>query len=187
MAENKKVVGLAGLFDDTNTLIRAAEQVRDTGYLKWDCHTPFPVHGLDEAMGLKESRLPTICLTCGFIGVAAALGMQGWMSAVDYRVVIGGKEFFSWPAFVPVTFELFVLFSAIAITVCFIFMCKLWRWHSPLHDNNIMAEVTCDRFAVVLEANDEKFSEDNARTLLEKTGCKDIRVLFDAEQDDSFI
>ena len=104
MAENKKVVGIAGLFDDTNSLIRAARKVRDEGYTKWDCHTPYPVHGLDQAMGLKPSPLPYICLGSGFVGVAAALGMQGWMSAVDYPVVIGGKEFFSWPAFVPVTF-----------------------------------------------------------------------------------
>jgi len=183
MAENQKIVGMAGLFDDTNSLIRAAKSVRDKGYTKWDCHTPYPVHGLDQAMGLKPSPLPYICLGCGFVGVAAALGMQGWMSAVDYRVVIGGKEFFSWPAFVPVTFELFVLFSALAIVASYIFFCKLWRWHSPLHDNDIMKHVTCDRFAVVLEAGDRQFSEDEARALLEETGCQDIRVLLDREDD----
>ena len=187
MAETKKIVGMAGLFDDTNTLIRAAERVRDEGYTQWDCHTPYPVHGLDQAMGLKPSPLPYICLGSGFVGAALALGMQGWMSAVDFRVVIGGKEFFSWPAFVPVTFELFVLFATIAIVVCYIFFCKLWRWHSPLHDNGIMAQVTCDRFAVVLEANDKRFSEDEARALLEETGCQDIRVLLDAPEDDGFI
>ena len=187
MSETKKIVGMAGLFDDTNALIRAAQRVRDEGYTQWDCHTPYPVHGLDRAMGLKPSPLPYICLGSGFVGAALALGMQGWMSAVDFRVVIGGKEFFSWPAFVPVTFELFVLFSAIAIVVCYIFFCKLWRWHSPLHDNGIMAQVTCDRFAVVLEANDKRFSEDEARALLEEAGCQDIRVLLDAPEDDGFI
>jgi len=117
MTETKKIVGMAGLFDDTNALIRAAKRVRDEGYTQWDCHTPYPVHGLDQAMGLKPSPLPYICLGSGFVGAALALGMQGWMSAVDFRVVVGGKEFFSWPAFVPVTFELFVLFSLL-ITEC---------------------------------------------------------------------
>ncbi len=186
MAE-KEVVGLAGMFDDPNALIHAAETVRDAGYKKWDCHTPYPVHGLDAAMGLGESFLPYIVLAGGFTGIAAALGMQGWMSAIDYQVVIGGKELFSWPAFVPITFELFVLFSGFTITACFIIFCKLWRWNHPLHDNNIMAEVTCDRYAVVLEAGDDKFSEDKARSLLEKAGCSDIRTLFKTQNDDSFI
>ena len=187
MSKTKNIVGMAGLFDDTTALIHAAEKVRDEGYTNWDCHTPYPVHGLDQAMGLKPSPLPYICLGCGFVGVAAALGMQGWMSAVDYPVVIGGKEMFSWPAFVPVTFELFVLFSAIAIVGSYIFFCKLWRWHSPLHDNGIMADVTCDRFAVVLEANDTKFDENQARSLLEHSGCEDIRVLYEVEDDGELI
>ena len=179
MSEGKAFVGLVGLYDDPDGLIRAARQVRDAGYRKWDCHTPYPVHGLDAAMGLKRSPVSKICLTSGFVGLAAALWMQWWMSAADYPVVIGGKEFFSWPAFVPITFELFVLFSGLAITGSLIWFCKLWRWHSPLHDTDVMKEVTCDRFAIVLDAVDERFSEKEGWDLLENSGCGDIRRLYE--------
>ena len=76
MSESKTFVGLVGLYDDPDGLIRAARQVRDAGYQKWDCHTPYPVHGLDQAMGLKPSPLPYICLGSGFVGAALALGMR---------------------------------------------------------------------------------------------------------------
>ena len=179
MSESKKFVGLVGLYDDPDGLIQAARQVRDAGYQKWDCHTPYPVHGLDAAMGLKRSPVGIIVLTSGFVGIAAALLMQWWMSAVDYPVVIGGKALFSWPAFVPVTFEFFVLFAALAITGSLIFFCKLWRWHSPLHDTDVMKEITCNRYAIVLDAVDEKFSEKSGWDLLEKGGCNDIRRLYE--------
>lgn len=183
MAESRREVGIVGLFDDTQDLLRAAEKVRDTGYKSWDCHTPYPVHGLDAAMGLKESPIPTICLTAAFIGVATALLMQWWMSAVDYPVRIGGKPFASWPAFAPITFELFVLFAALATMGSVLVLCRLGRWHSPLHDSGIMAEVTSHRFAVVLNAADDKYSEEEARGLLAGAGCTDIRPLYEYEED----
>jgi len=187
MADRGKLVGMAGLYDDVKTLVAAAAAVRDAGYRKWDCHTPYPVHGLDRAMGLKSSPIPTICLSAGFLGVGAALLMQWWMSAVDYPVRTGGKPLFSWPAFVPITFELFVLFAALATMGSVLFFCRLCRWHSPLHDAGVMEEVTSSRFAVVLEAKDGLFSEEAARALLEKTGCKDIRPLLETDEEDGSI
>jgi len=187
MSESMNVVGMAGIFDNPDALVRAADRVRKEGYSKWDCHTPYPVHGLDAAMGIKPSPIPYVCLTAGFIGVGVALAMQGWMSAVDYPVRIGGKPLFSWPAFVPVTFELFVLFAALATMGSVLFFCKLLRWHSPLHDSDIMKEVTSDRFAVVLEAGDSLFSQEEARALLEKAGCDDIRLLFEEDEKEEGI
>jgi hypothetical protein len=183
MENNKNTVGLAGLYDDADALLQAAVRVRAAGYRKWDCHTPYPVHGLDKAMGLKRSPIGMICLGMGFAGVAVALLMQGWMNAVDYPIVIGGKPLFSWPAFVPITFEFFVLFTALSTVACLIFFCKLWRWHSPLHDSGIMAEVTGDRFAIVLDGSDENFAQEQAEKLLKETGCKDIRELFEESED----
>jgi len=182
---DRKLVGMIGLFDDPDHLIAAAERVRDAGYRKWDCHTPYPVHGLDDAMGLKPSPMPYICLVAGGIGAGAAMLMQWWMSAVDYPVRIGGKPLFSWPAFVPITFELFVLFAALATMGGMVFLCKLGRWASPLHDNGVMAEVTTRRHGVVLDASDEKFSETSARALLEGTGCQDVRPLYEAADGDA--
>ncbi len=180
---DRKLVGMIGLYDDPDSLVHAAETVRDAGYKAWDCHTPYPVHGLDDAMGLKPSPLPYVCLIAGGIGASAAMYMQYWMSAVDYPVRIGGKPLFSWPAFVPITFELFVLFAALATMGGMIALCKLGRWASPLHDNGVMAEVTTHRHGVVLNASDANFSEDAARKLLEGTGCKDIRPLYESSED----
>ena len=179
MSQDKTLVGLVGVYDDVNAFMGAAAQVRDTGYTKWDCHTPYPVHGLDQAMGLKPSPVPYICLTSGFVGASLAMLMQWWMDAKDYPIIVGGKAFFSWPAFVPITFELFVLFAATSIMVSLIVLCKLWRWHSPLYDADVMAEVTRDRFAVVLGAEDKQFNETQAKALLANTGCKDIRPLYE--------
>ena len=179
-----KTVGVVGLFDDVDLLVGAAEKVRDAGYEKWDCHTPYPVHGLDAAMGLKPSPIPYVCLGAGFVGAGVAMLMQWWMSAVDYPVRIGGKPMFSWPAFVPVTFELFVLFAAIATFGGMIALCRLGRWHSPLHDSGVMAEVTSTRFAVVLGADDEKFDEEAAKQLLTDAGCEDVRPLVERIEED---
>lgn len=180
MAEpEKRFVGMAGIFDTPDELINAASRVRDAGWARWDCHTPYPVHGLDRAMGVRRSPIPTICLTAGFAGAALALLMQWWMSAVDYPVRIGGKPLFSWPAFVPVTFEFFVLFAGVTVMGCVLFFCRLGRWHSPLHDSGIMQEVTGSRYAVALGTDDAFFSREKATDLLEKAGCRDIRPLFE--------
>lgn len=187
MADPKspKLVGMAGMFDTPDDLIHAAEKVRDAGWRKWDCHTPYPVHGLDGAMGLARSPMAFICIGAGLTGAALAMLMQWWMSAVDYPVRIGGKPLFSWPAFVPITFELFVLLAALATFGGMIALCKLGTFHSPLHDSGIMKEVTTKRFAVVLDAVDPRFSENEARRLLEAAGCRDIRpVVEHAEEED---
>ncbi len=183
MSGARKTVGMAGLYDDSDRLVAAAEQVRAAGYTQWDCHTPYPVHGLDGAMGLKPSPLPYVCLIAGFVGAGVAMVMQWWMSAVDYPVRIGGKPLFSWEAFVPITFELFVLFAALATFGGMLYLCRLGRWQSPLFDSGIMEEVTTTRMAVVLDASDPTFTESDARALLEQTGCDDIRVVYEYEDD----
>ncbi len=187
MTESRRHVGTVGLFDDPDSLLEAARQVRDAGYRKWDCHTPYPIHGLDQAMGLRESPIPYICLTAGFIGVGVAMWMQWWMDAVDYPVRIGGKPLFSWPAFVPITFELFVLFAALATMGSILVFCRLGKWHSPLHDSGIMADVTSHRFAVVLDRADAVYDRQAADSLLAGAGCQDIRPLYENEGDDGIL
>ncbi|MDJ0522589.1 MAG: DUF3341 domain-containing protein [Planctomycetota bacterium] len=181
----RQLAGIIGLYDDPDSLIAAAEKVRDAGYEKWDCHTPYPVHGLDAAMGLKPSPLAFLCLGAGGVGAGAAMLMQWWMSAVDYPVRIGGKPFFSWPAFVPIAFELFVLFASLATMGGMLVLCKLGTWASPLHDSGVMAEVTTTRHGVVLNADDPKFDEESARALLEEAGCDDIRLLYENVEEEA--
>lgn len=188
MAEPRKTqVGLVGLYDDPTALVKAAGMVRDAGYHRWDCHTPYPVHGLDKAMGLRPSPVPFVAIGAAFCGLITAFLLTGGLSVLHYPIRIGGKPLFSWQAFVPIYFELFVLFAALATMGSVLWFCRLGRWYSPLHDSDIMRHVTCDRFAIVLEGGDEKYSESAARTLLEKTGCRDIRPLVEAEEEDDSI
>lgn len=185
MSEATRLVGMIGFHDDPDGIIKAAETVRDEGYDKWDCHTPYPVHGLDDAMGLKDTPMAYICLISGGVGAGAAMLMQWWMSVVDYPVRIGGKPLFSWPAFVPITFEFFVLFAALATMGGLFVLCKLGRWHSPLHDSGVMEQVTSRRFGVVLDAEDEKFTEENAKALLAKAGCVDIQPVIEYVEEEA--
>jgi hypothetical protein len=188
MAESvTRTVGMVGLYDSPDALFKAAEHVRDAGYRKWDCHTPYPVHGLDEAMGLRESAIPYLTVLAGFVGVGVALLMTGGLSAWQYPIHIGGKALFSWQAFVAICFELFVLLAAVTTMISMVVFCRLGRWHSPLHDSGLMREVITERFAIVLDAADEKYTEDGARALLLATGCRDIRPLIEQEDDGALI
>ena len=186
--ENMNTVGMAGVFDDPNALIHAAEKVRAAGYTHWDCHTPYPMHGLDDAMGLKPSPVPLIAIVMGFVGLAVAFTLTGGLSVLHYPIQIGGKPLLSWQAFVPIYFELFVLFAAFACLGCVVVLGKLGSWHSPLHDSGLMELITGDRYVIVLESKDETYSEESARTLLEGAGCKDIRPLNEfKEEEDTLI
>lgn len=189
MSDDKtRPVGVIGLYDEPGPLLEAARRVRDAGWEHWDCHTPYPVHGLDQAMGLKTSQIPILTIVAGFVGVALALLMQWWMSAVDYPVRIGGKPLFSWPAFVPITFEIFVLMAGLATFGAVIVFGRLGRWHSPLHDSGVMGEVTTTRFGLVLSSEDSRYTEASARALLAQTGCQDIRTLVErVEEDDALL
>lgn len=184
---SEKIVGLVGLYDDPDALLRAAERVRDAGFTRWDCHTPFPVHGLDRAMGLKSSPVPTLALTAGFVGLLVAVVLTGGLNALHYPIRIAGKPMFSWQAFVPIYFELFVLFAALAIMVSLVLFCRLGRWHSPLHDSDVMKEITGHRFAIVLESADSAYSAADAKALLEATGCRDVRPLVEFDEEDDAI
>ena len=189
MAEpRKKTLGVVGLYDDVDTLVRAAEMVRDSGVRKWDCYTPYPVHGLDRAMGLRPSPVPGITLAAGFVGLAVAIALTGGLSVIHYPIRIGGKALFSWQAFVPIFFEIFVLFAALATMASVLFFCKLGRWHSPLHDSDIMKDITCDRFAIALETQGQSDLDERLRATLEETGCRDIRPLIEfVEEDESIL
>jgi hypothetical protein len=175
------VLGVAGLFDEPRGLLRAAARVRKAGWRRWDCHTPYPVHGLDEAMGVRESFIPFVTISAGLVGAVAAKTMQWWMSDADFPLIVGGKPLFSLPAFVPVTFEVFVLFGALATFATVLISGRLLRWHSPLHEGGIMAEVMSDRFALFLDASDERFDEEAARRLLSDCGCEDVRTIREGE------
>ena len=164
-------------FDTPADLMHAAERVRDGGFLKFDCHSPFPIHGMDKAMGLKRSPVGYIVGTaalCGFIGIS---GFIYWVSAVDYPMVISGKPFFSFQAFVPVAFAVTVLTSAITATFSMLAINKLPQLFHPLFESKNFRRFSDDGFFVSVDAKDPKFDAVRTGEFLKSIGGKNIEVI----------
>jgi hypothetical protein len=154
-------------FETTGQVMRAAAKVRDAGYKRWDVHTPFPVHGMDKAMGLPDSRLGWIVLLCGLTGCTAAFLLMWWTNGIDYPLVIGGKPGYSLPSMVPVMFELTVLLSAFGAVFGMLILNQLPRHHHPVFYSDRFEAASDDKFFISVEAADERFDLDSTRSLLE--------------------
>ncbi len=166
-------------FDDAEQLVRSCEKVRDAGYRRWDAFTPFPIHGMDRAMGIRGTRLPWIVLGGGITGLGLALLMQWWMNAVDYPFMISGKPFFGLPAAIPVTFELTVLFSALTTFFAMWGLNGMPRLYHPLFTSERFLRVTNDRFFIAIEADDPKFSAQGTRELADSFGAIAVEEVYD--------
>ena len=163
---------LYGLVSECKTphaLKEAAKKVRDAGFEKWDTYTPFPVHGIDGAMGIKMTILPWIVLGAGLTGLTLAIWLQWWTNAHDYPFLISGKPFWSIPANVPIMFELTVLLSAFAALFGMLALNNLPMPAHPLDLKERFAKVTDDRFFLVVQAADTRFDDVETRELLEET------------------
>jgi len=166
-ADGAPLFGLLAEFADVDALIEGAEKVRDAGYTKWDAHTPFPVHGLDDAMGIRHTKLSYLVFAAGVFGVFAGLGLQWWTNTVDYPLIISGKPFFALPANIPVLFEVMVLFAAAAAFVGMLAFNNLPLWYHSLFKSRRFLRATNDRFFISIEARDPKFDPRATRALLE--------------------
>jgi len=176
-ATEHKIEGLLAEFADPAALMKAAQKVRDAGYKKFDCHSPFPIHGMDAAMGLKRSSLGWIIGIAALIGTTGALGLQWWTSSVDYPLVISGKPFFSFQAYLPVTFALGVLLSAFAALFAMLILNGLPRLHHPTFYSDRFAKFSDDGFFISIEADDPKFDTEATRQFLESIGGTNPEVL----------
>lgn len=176
MKENN-VQGVIAEFENPEALLRAAEKIRDAGFTDFDCHSPFPIHGMDEAMGLKRSPLGWMVGIMALVGAALAMLLQWWTSAVDYRLVIAGKPFFSYQAFVPVTFGFAVLFGAFTSLFGMLGLNKIPRLHHPVFFSDHFAKFSDDGFFVSLLASDPKFQEKETASFFTAIGGKNVEVL----------
>jgi hypothetical protein len=181
MAEIHKVYGLGAEFDSAADLLHAAEKVRDGGFKRWDVHTPFPVHGMDAAMGLGKSWLSAPVLAGGIAGLLTAVGLTMIPSFVLYPIIVHGKpyNFFSSPAFVPIFFELTVLASAFTSVFSIMAFNRLPQWYHPVFNWERFKRSTDDGFFLVIEARDPKFNEAKTRELLESIGGKHVTLIHD--------
>jgi hypothetical protein len=169
--------GLIATFETPGEVFHAAEQVRDAGYQRWDCITPFPIHGLDRAMGVKRSIVPRFSLAGGITGFCTGMSMIWYTDAYDYPVTVGGKPFFS-PLFAfPVSYELTILFTAFATIGGMFFLNGLTKLYHPVLKYDNIRRGTDDLFFVVIETSDPRFNAAGTRALLEKIGGKQIQEL----------
>jgi hypothetical protein len=164
-------------FETPADLMHAAEKVRDSGYKRWDVFSPFPIHGMDEAMGLKNSPVGYFSFCCGVIGFTTGMVMIWWMNAVDYPILIGGKPMFSPFGAFPPSYELTILLGSFGTLGGMLFLNRLPRLHHPLHKNERFKKATHDKYFLVIESSDPKYSETEIRKLLESVGSRHIEVV----------
>jgi hypothetical protein len=169
--------GLIASFETTADIYHAAELVRDAGYKHWDCISPFPIHGLDKAMGLKRSIVPRFSLTGGIIGFFTGMSLIWWTGAVDYPLIVGGKPYFSPMFAFPVAYELTILFTAFATIGGMLFLNGLPKHYHPVLKYEHIRRGMDDTFFLVIEARDPRYNLANTKNLLEKAGGKEIKEL----------
>ncbi|MEP0814685.1 MAG: DUF3341 domain-containing protein [bacterium] len=181
----KKLLGLLAEFKTPQELLEGAEKVRDAGYKHWDAHTPFPVHGLNDAMGLRGTPLPYFVFMIGLSGCIIGLLLQWWTNAFDYPFVISGKPLWSIPANIPVVFELTVLFSAIGAFFGMLAFNGLPKYYHSIFNSKVAKRATTDRFYIAIDARDPKFDAEETRKLLESLQTSWIEELYEVEGDAS--
>jgi ActD protein len=168
------IYGLIAEFPTPADAMHAAEKVRDAGYKHWDVFTPYPVHGMDKAMGLKNSKVGWFSFIGGVIGYTSGMIMIWWMNAYDYPILIGGKPMFSPYGAFPPSYELTILLGSFGALFGMLFLNRLPKLHHPLLKHKRFALATHDRFFLVIETTDPKFSAAETRKLLESAGCRQI-------------
>ncbi|MEO1009511.1 MAG: DUF3341 domain-containing protein [Planctomycetota bacterium] len=171
------VHGVLAEFATPADVYHAAEKVRDAGFKKWDVFSPFPIHGIDEAMGIARTKLPLIVAMGGFTGIGCALAMQYWMTGVDYPIVVQGKPYNAWEPFVPITFELGVLFAAFSALFGMLALNGLPRWHHALMKNDRFLRTSDDAYAIVIEAGDPRFEGAPTATMLGELGAVHVELV----------
>ncbi len=163
--------GIAGIWLDEHKLVEAARKTRQAGYTKFEAISPFPLHGIDEAMGIPFSFIPWITFIFGLAGFSFGVWFTWWTSAVDWPVIIGGKPMWSIPAFVPVMFELTILFGALSSVGALIFVCGLPKVDPPVIDPDLSSH----KFALFVPEDDKGFNAANIEQLFREMGAVEVK------------
>lgn len=171
-----------GVFDSADALMRAIPKVRERKLGRLEAYTPYPIHGIDDALGLRRSPLGGMVMVMGVLGALTALGFQYWISAIDYPIVTGGKAPYSWEAFVPIMFEVTVLFATFTAGLGMLLLLnRLPFFGHPVLSSKAIRGITRDRYALAVEADGSPLDTEAARAALSAAGASDVEVL--AEPD----
>jgi len=190
-----KLHGIIAEFETVNDVMHAAKKARDEGFKYWDVHSPFPVHGIDSAMGIRPTILPWIVLICGITGTVVGLALTLGTMATDwidlpglpgaaapirgYRFLISGKPFNSLPAFIPVIFETTILLSAFGAVFGMLGLNRLPKLYNPLLKSNNFRRSTADRFFIEVQARDARFDKDKTAEFLKGLGAVSVELIED--------
>ena len=178
--QQKRVHGVVAEYTSVDTLLDACRRVRDAGYTRTDAFAPFPIHGIDKALGIRPTGLPWIALVAGLTGTAIAFAMQVWMNGIDYPYLISGKPFISVPAFVPVAFELTILLASFGAFFGMWALNRLPRFSNPMFTNPRFDRATDDTFFLFIDASDDRFDQEGVEKFLAECGGEHIeRVVED--------
>ena len=169
MASGKNFV--LGIYEDEDVLLKAIKQIREAGVKIQEVYSPFPVHGIDEVLGYKRSRLPIAAFLFGLTGTSLALTMQIGMMTVDWPMIVGGKDFLPIPSFIPVTFELTVLLAAFGMVGTFFVASNLKPWGKP---NLLDIRSTDDKHVVAVDLDANKVSEADIKKVLNDSGASEV-------------
>lgn len=167
--------GVIGIFDDPEAIIGAAKGARKQGWRKFDVFTPFPVHGLAEAMEIPRSKIPWVTFFAGLTGASVAFLFQSWTSAVDWPINIGGKPMISWPAFIPVTFELTILIAGLSTAAALFITCNLPK----LNEKPMALKFTDNEFGLFVPATEVGFNKDIVMKFLKEANANDVREIYE--------
>jgi len=169
--------GLLAQFDSPAQLLHAAQQLRQAGFQHWDVFSPYPVPGMAEAMGLRNSRLSWFAFAGGAVGCVLGLLMVWYMNAHDYPLLVGGKPMFSLVPAVPVAYELSILLGAVGAVLGLLFLNRLPRWYHPLFNCARFRLASRDKFFVVIEATDPRYEPTGVTALLQRLGATHVELV----------
>lgn len=175
-ASEPSVYGLVASYDTPEALLKAAACVRDAGYTHTDALTPFPVHGLVEALGIKKSKMAALVFTGAAVGCFSGFALQYWVSVITYPHLVSGRPYFSWPNFIPVIFECTVLFAGLTAFVGMLVRNNLPRPYHPVFSAPLVEDATTSKFVIVIEATDPQFNLAATQTLLQQSGAEQVAV-----------
>ena len=177
MSQTKDLYAVLGTFTETPAFFKAAGKVREAGYTRWDCLTPFPVHGLDAQMGLKRSKVPIFTFFGGLLGFITGTFITWFMNGFDYPLIVGGKPFWS-PVFpFPVMYELTILFAAFGTLLGMFATNFLPRHHHPMFEYKDFVKSSDDTFFVVIERSDPKFDREQTMSFLKELGAENVHTV----------
>lgn len=171
---SEKLYGMMAEFAEPEQLLRAARAAYNAGYRKMDAYSPYAVEGVSEAIGFHKTRVPLIVLLGGICGALTAYGMEWYSAVIDYPLNVGGRPLHSWPAFIPITFELTVLFAAIAGTLGMIFLNGLPRPYHPVFNAPEFKLASQTRFFLCIEAADHVFKADEVHEFFHSLGAEKV-------------